>query len=73
VNGLRARYARIKLPEELTAFVAFIAENKIHGYRSMMEFVTQATRDKVHQLQLMNLVPPKLPPIKKIPQELLGR
>lgn len=54
---MRARYIRIKLPEELVSVVASIAEERVLGYRTMAEFVIEATRTRVRELELADRLP----------------
>jgi len=54
---MRARYVRIKLPEKLMLKVADISEREVYGYRTMTEFVVEATRTRVREYELLERMP----------------
>lgn len=70
---MRSSYVRIKLPTKLMALVDYVVQHELQGYKSMTQFVVEATRDRIHQMQVANLVPPHVTPPKKIPDERIGR
>lgn len=69
---MRKAYIRIKLPEELTDYVAYIVTNRLLGYRSMIEFVSAATRKEVMRLRQQQFIPPTVPKVRKVSPGAIG-
>lgn len=69
---MRKAYVRVKLPEELTDYVAQVANKRLLGYRSMIEFTSAAVRREVKDLIRLGVLPPFVPKVKTIPAGAIG-
>jgi len=69
---MRKAYIRIKLPEEIVDYVAYVVNNRLLGYRSMIEFVASATRKEVQRLRQLGFVPPVVPKVRDVPAAAIG-
>ncbi len=69
---MRKAYVRIKLPEEVTDYVTYIATNRILGYRSMIEFVANATRKEIQYLRRLGFIPPTVPRVRTVSPGAIG-
>ena len=70
--SVRSKYVRIKLPEELTDYVAYIAQKRLLGYRSMIEFTCACVRKEVQYLQELGVVPPSVPKVRTVAPGAIG-
>ncbi len=69
---MRKAYIRIKLPEQLVDYVAYVVERRLLGYRSMIEFVASATRKEVQRLRQLGFIPPVVPKVREVPAGAIG-
>jgi len=69
---MRKAYIRIKLPEEIVDYVAYVVERRLLGYRSMIEFVSSATRKEVQRLRHLGFIPPVVPKVRDVPTAAIG-
>lgn len=69
---MRKAYIRIKLPEEIVDWVAYIVTNRLLGYRSMIEFVSSATRKEVQRLREGGFIPPVVPKVRSVAPGAIG-
>lgn len=69
---MRKAYVRVKLPEEITDYVAYVATNRILGFRSMIEFVANAVRKEIMRLRQLGFIPPTVPKVREIPAGAIG-
>ena len=70
---MRKAYVRVKLPEELTDYVAYVATNRILGYRSMIEFVAGCVRKELQYLRELQLIPPTVPKVRTVSRFVVKR
>ena len=69
---MRKAYVRVKLPEELMDYVTYVVSRRLLGYRSMIEFVSAATRKEVQRLRGLGMIPPPVPEVKDVPRGAIG-
>lgn len=69
---MRKAYVRVKLPEELTDYVATVASKRLLGYRSMIEFTSAAVRKEVKDLIRLGVLPPFVPKVKTVAPGAIG-
>jgi hypothetical protein len=62
----------VKLPEELTDYVAYIAQKRLMGYRSMIEFTSACVRKEVQYLQQLGVVPSTVPKVRTVAPGAIG-